>query len=122
MLNLKAIRTRSGLSVAQVSERLGVKPDTYRKWESEANAIPLARAWQCADLLGCSLDELAGREKAVLSPDESELVACYRDTDERGRVTILDTARRERGAGGVREGAGGAAGLPPGGGRQVGAA
>lgn len=36
-----------------------------------------------------------------LSPDESELVGCYRSADARGRENIMDVARRERGTAGV---------------------
>lgn len=103
MLNLKSLREATGLSVNQMSSKLGVKADTYRKWESEANAIPLARAWECADVLHCSLDELAGREKSVLSAEESELLRLFRSTDARGRETILNAAHGQEGETGASE-------------------
>ena len=93
-LKLRELREARGLKVRQMYERLGVQDSRYRKWESGAAAIPLDYAIQCADILKCSLDELAGREfpkvpaAPSLSPDEQSIVTVYREADERGRRTI----------------------------------
>jgi transcriptional regulator with XRE-family HTH domain len=97
MLNLKKLRTENGMSVVQMAGRLGVKPDTYRKWESETNAIPLEKAWACADILHCTLDELAGRVGVMLSEDEISLLGLYRSTDARGRAAIMAIAKSQSG-------------------------
>jgi transcriptional regulator with XRE-family HTH domain len=97
MLNLRQLRIDSGLSVNQMADRLSVKPDTYRKWESETNAIPLEKAWACADVFHCTLDELAGRKAVMLSEDEIALLGLYRSTDDRGRAAIMAIAESQRG-------------------------
>lgn len=102
MLYLQELRKRSGLSVNQMCERLGVKPDRYYKWESERNEIPLDMACACADILHCSLDELIGhadRKSMPLSLDEEKLINAYRASDSRGKAAIMRTAEGEAGMG-----------------------
>lgn len=41
---------------------LGVNPFTYKGWEAGRTRLKLDDACDIADLLGCSLDELAGRD------------------------------------------------------------
>lgn len=104
MLNLKSLREKNGLSVAQMAARLGTKADTYRKWESEANAIPLEKAWMCADVLHCTLDELAGRRGVTLTEAELKLLGLWRSTDARGRIAIMAVAESQAGDEGMSEG------------------
>lgn len=40
-IRLRQLREARGFTVAQMVERLGVKDSRYRKWESEAAAMPL---------------------------------------------------------------------------------
>ena len=44
---------------------LGVKPRTYKTWESQESNMSFPQACMVADALGCSLDELAGRTQFV---------------------------------------------------------
>lgn len=92
MLRLKEFRKAEGMNVAQLADELSVKPDTYRKWESETNAIPLEKTCVCADILHCTLDELAGHKKATLSEEEICLLGLNRSTDDRGRAAITAVA------------------------------
>lgn len=92
-------------------------PAAVGAWESGRAKPRLDVVSQLATIFGITTTELLGEEAptaavdpATLTADESELVACYRSTDERGREAIMDTARRERGATGqvphaVRRGA-----------------
>lgn len=52
----------------------------------------LEQAYNCAVALGCTIDEIAGRENPALSVEESQLVDCYRRTDESDRPILLGTA------------------------------
>ena len=63
--NLKAIRTLRGLKQQDVADSLGVKVGTYRAWEQGRNDMGFDTACRIATLLGCTLDELAGRTPAI---------------------------------------------------------
>lgn len=102
MLYLQELRKRSGLSVNQMCERLGVKPDRYYKWESERNEIPLDMACACADILHCSLDELIGhadRKSMPLTLDEQKLINLYRAANAQGKESIMAVAHVSSGMG-----------------------
>ena len=62
-LKLKELRKLAGYSsMRSVAEAIGVPTSTYASWECETRALPLDKAIELAELLGCTLDELAGRE------------------------------------------------------------
>lgn len=50
-LRLRELRESQGISVATMIERLGVKDSRYRKWESQAAAMPLEYAMRCCSNL-----------------------------------------------------------------------
>ena len=58
-LRLRELREKRGLTPRQMTERLGVKEDRYRKWENGVNGMPLEYALEACSILRCSLDELA---------------------------------------------------------------
>ena len=90
-IRLRELREAKGLKVSQMVQRLGVQDSRYRKWESNSAQIPLEFACRCADILQCTLDELAGRrvpEKPSITPEEQRVLDVYRATDERGRNSI----------------------------------
>lgn len=89
---LRYLRERRGLSVRQMYERLGVKDSRYRKWESEAAAMPLEYAVEACEILRCSLDELLGLVVPAPSDDEQRLLDLYRSTDDRGRLVIISAS------------------------------
>lgn len=47
------------------AEAIGVKPRTYKTWESGERNMSFEQACMVADFLGASLDELAGRTEYV---------------------------------------------------------
>ena len=53
-LRLRELRESQGISVATMIERLGVKDSRYRKWESQAAAMPLEYAMRCCSILHCT--------------------------------------------------------------------
>lgn len=60
---LKEIRTAAGYPTARdFAEKHGIAYDTYTSYESGKRNLSLAKAWELADILGCTLDEIAGRE------------------------------------------------------------
>lgn len=97
MIRLRELREARGLSVRDMCRRLGVEDSRYRKWESGTNGLPLEYSLACCDVLGCTLDELAGRDASSdglmpASPEERRFVALYRACSPRGRETMLAMA------------------------------
>lgn len=91
-LRLRELRESQNISVATMIERLGVKDSRYRKWESQAAAMPLEYAVRCCSILHCTMDELSGREQIALSDDERRLLALYRACGEKGRESLMNVA------------------------------
>lgn len=104
-IKLRELREERGYTVSQMIQRLGVKDSRYRKWESNSAQIPLDFACQCADILHCTLDELAGRKtlrpvasaEISMTDDERRMVDVYRNTSQTNRDMIdalIETATR----------------------------
>jgi transcriptional regulator with XRE-family HTH domain len=62
---LAEIRRRAGLTQEALARAAGVGGDAVRKWESGRRTPMFDMAIRLADALGCTLDELAGREPAA---------------------------------------------------------
>lgn len=91
-LRLRELRESQNISVATMIERLGVKDSRYRKWESQAVAMPLEFASRCCSILHCTMDELAGREQIALTADERRLLDLFRECSPRGREYLIGIA------------------------------
>ncbi len=62
-LQLMRLRKEAGFrSRVEFSAALGVNPLTYKGWETGRTRLKLEDACDIADLLHCTLDELAGRD------------------------------------------------------------
>lgn len=59
---LHRIRLAQGLTLQALADRMGCTRQQIHQWEIGAYAPSFRLATQLADALGCSLDELAGRE------------------------------------------------------------
>lgn len=98
---VRALRLDAGVTQNEMAKRLGLTGRAVGAWESGRAKPGIDKLQEIADYFGVSphwlLDGSDGGS-TDLSPDEVELLACYRSTDERGRASIIDTARRERGA------------------------
>lgn len=96
---LRELRVKNGITAEQIAKRLGVSRVTVTHWENGQNRIGLDQACAVCDILGCSLDELAGRKPMSLSTDEIQLIRDFRSTDARGQAAILAIAQVNRGIG-----------------------
>ena len=95
---LQEIRRRAGFkSASSFAEHIGMSPSTYTKYEQGNTKMTLAMAWRFADELGCTIDEIAGREppEASLTDDEWDVVDGYRTADESQKRRMLVAARLE---------------------------
>lgn len=61
--SLQKRRKDAGYSSAEkYAVHMNEKPDTYTGYEQGRIALPLDKAWEFADDLECTLDELVGRD------------------------------------------------------------
>ena len=93
MFAIKEMREKAGYKQQDVADKLDVTIRRYGNWEREDREINLRDAIRLADLFGCSLDELAGREwpkssSPPLSRTERGIVDAYRASDQSGQEAI----------------------------------
>lgn len=57
--------------------------------------MSLEQAYKVTEILGCTLDELVGREptRSFADPDQAAMNACYENMNEEGRGTLVSVAR-----------------------------
>ena len=60
-LSIKTARLSKKLTQEEVAERIGVSVTTVSNWETGLNNPSLQKAAAMADMLGVSIDRLAGR-------------------------------------------------------------
>jgi len=96
---LKELRTTRKLTQNRLAELLNVKPRVYSRWET-GDAVPhFDTIVRLADLLGVTLDEMAGRSDAPPQPviRNPELNRLYKkvdqlsDEDQSALVVVLDS-------------------------------
>lgn len=59
---LQRIRKERGFKSAKAfAEHIGISPRTYTNYEQGITSLTLDMAWEFADALECTIDELAGR-------------------------------------------------------------
>lgn len=89
---LQELRMRAGYkSAKEFSDKHGISYDTYAAYENGKRNLSLAKAWELADMLGCTLDEIAGRDasKTFTDPMKQWLVDSYEEcTTERKRRLV----------------------------------
>ena len=64
-LQLKALRKRIGLRQEDLAKKINSTSRIVGAWERQETALPLEDAARIADVLDCSLDELAGRYEYI---------------------------------------------------------
>lgn len=94
-LQLKRFRNLRGLSQDEMAERLGVKTSRYGTWERGECTMSFPQAIACAEILGCTTDELAGRKpvRSFADPDQAALNGYFESMNERGRSALVESAR-----------------------------
>lgn len=84
---LQELRKLAGYkSAREFADALGVKRSTLASWESQIRAIPWETACRACDLLGCTLDQLVGREPI------DRVKYAYLDLSEGDRAKVEDFA------------------------------
>ncbi len=95
-LMLSEIRKRVGMTQEELGAAVGATRRQIGAWERGENDMPMDFAMQIANVLGCTIDELAGRKQRgtvlELSLDERDLVGCYRRMAAEDKVSFLNMA------------------------------
>lgn len=103
-LVLKQVRERCGYTQKQLADELGVKVATYRTWEQGSVKLTLENAFNIANVLGCTPNDLCDwyathpRERprqAHLDPEREALLANYDQCTPERRERILMDAREK---------------------------
>lgn len=87
---IKEIRKSRGFkSAAAFAASIGMQEKTHRNFEQGVRNLYLDVACDLCDALGCSLDELVGRDVEKKFTDaELHLIECFRACDEDGKLGI----------------------------------
>ncbi len=100
-LQLKRLRKQAGFKTqGDLAVALEIPERRYASWERGEVAMSLEQAIMVSEALGCTLDELAGREwpkDAAKKPKEdkqrSSLDQCYTSMNDAGRSVLLSVAK-----------------------------
>lgn len=96
-LQLKNLRKQAGYGTqADLARVLGANPRTYASWEREEVGLSLYEAGRIADVLGCSLDELAGRPLPscrFADARQNEMNVLFAQLDETRKAFLLEATR-----------------------------
>lgn len=96
---LRELRTARKLTQTRLAELLAVSPRVYSRWEAGDVTPHFDTIVRLADVLGVSLDELAGRkdvnsETAIKNPELNRLyrkVDQLSDDDQKALLIVLDS-------------------------------
>lgn len=95
-LQLMRLRKKAGYKNRDdFAAALGVNPLTYKGWETGRTRLKLDDACDIADLLHCTLDELAGRDfqpAAYSDPRQQALNHSYSMLDEKSKGDLAGIA------------------------------
>ena len=84
-------------SAGAFAEHCGIKTSTYTDYEQGRGSMSYERAWEFADVLGCTLDSLGGRvpPRAVTfdDPGQETLNACYEAMGDEARERLVGIAQ-----------------------------
>ena len=89
---LQAMRKKAGFKSAKAfADSIGMNPATYTDYEQGRRAFTLEKAWEFADVLECSLDELAGRrwppeDLASIDPRRRAMIESYDSLTDDGKT------------------------------------
>lgn len=99
-LKLKQARKENGYSQADLADALNVDIKTVGNWERGKTLPDIEQLWKCAKVLHTDPNDLLGwyeehPEDRPTAPAgaEGELLYCYRQSTEKRRSKILETAR-----------------------------
>lgn len=76
--SLQDLRKEAGYKTGRdFADECGMTPSTYARYEKDPSGIPLKSAWKMADMLGCSIDAIVGRENPETADERGEVQKRY---------------------------------------------
>lgn len=94
---LQKARKDAGYKSANAfAEKLGINGSTYVEYEQGRVCLPTDRAWEFADDLGLTLDELVGRNfprPAFSDPRQEQLNGCYESLNDESKTQVSDMVK-----------------------------
>ena len=95
--HLQMMRKRAGFKSARAfAESIGIEPTAYFEYEQGRSSFSFERAWQFADALGCTLDELGGRPTPKChysDPRQTALNGHYEHLNDASKTALVDFAK-----------------------------
>ena len=103
-VQLEKLRKLAGINQTEMAEKLDVKVATYRSWEKGKRMLSLKQAYDCAVILGCSIDAIAGYTPHVsyADPAQEALNGYWESMNDDGRERLLGIAELAADSGKVR--------------------
>lgn len=94
-LQLKRIRKMRGVKQGEIARELGVKTSRYGTWERGERNMSFPQACAIADILDCTLDEIAGREpvREYTDPRQEQLNGCYESLNEESKTQVSEMVK-----------------------------
>lgn len=94
-LQLKRIRKMRGFNQDEIAQKLGVKTSRYGTWERGERNMSFPQACAIADILDCTLDEIAGRKPAreYTDPRQEQLNGCYESLNEESKTDVANMVK-----------------------------
>ena len=81
----------AGITKAEVADKLGVNRKTVYMWLSGQSSMPVYAAVEISGMLGCTMDELVGRDKPM--PAGNDLISViYDNINDEGKKTMEEHA------------------------------
>lgn len=95
--NIKLYRKMSKLSQKELADRLHISSAAVSNWEKGQNSIDIDTLFEVCDILGVSINDMAGRTEKdfPITAGEKELISAFRDSDESTQDAILRILRIE---------------------------
>ena len=92
-LRLKELRKSRNLSQEDMAQSLEVKKSRYGTWERGERMMNLEQAYNCAIVLGCTLNDLVGMSssRVFADPRQGRINEQYEEMNDRGQQRIADS-------------------------------
>ena len=86
---LQELRKQAGYRTApEFARTMDIPESTYARYESSPDKIPLDKAWRLADIFGCSIDAIVGRERIEVGDARGEVQRAYDALSPDSRVAL----------------------------------
>lgn len=99
-LRIREVRKNLHMSQTELADATGTSLRTVGSWERSESLPNVEQLWKCAKALNTDPNDLLGwyeehpeDRPAAPAGAEGELIACYRQSTEKRRSKILETAR-----------------------------